>query len=716
MNTEENDTEAWIRMITSKPNQSCTLGGVGVTMANSDAYNNAPGALMPGHNQLVAINESSDTVFNGEGHRRKIRRNSLPSNSVQFSPYWNAGRSHQPLQNFMHVQADDTFDRSIDANNELVQRTRSGTIQSSESYSYFNTLNHPPESQALSKGGAHRQSTGQLASNGRAPVRQQFSDSQHLHQQLSDFKNNRHILGMNNENYLCSYVGDNTLIGGDMDYYSNLQSYNSQRNGFVVNSGGFEQQNQNELSKLLNSMPYANGMDSRAGLSPQIFGAQQQILNHQPPMPQVPVPQVAEKQPHSYASLIGMAILNSKDLRVTLSEIYTWINENFPFFKKEKSGSWQSSVRHNLTFNESFVKKVVTTADGKRNYWTVDPESRHYFSDQGEYIRHRGRRNKAAAAKDKSAKEKTAKEKKVKAKTGTKVVVLEKKAKGVHLDGDKTVLKSHIIKSVHSEVGIDEAVQVKTKQSRLRKSMELSLPYSGLSSLEELSTSKGKRHRANPDPTPTAVVRTQSLGSISNSQPSTEFSVLQGNARLSMLQGKPVLPTLYSGLHLNDTALTRMPGNRCSMPLTTEVSQSDRRASAPDVQEQLVFDDMVQELSLGEKGYENSFPITPNVESFDISSDTQRQGSDGHQSQMKPMNPGEDPNYTWLSTMSASQKQEVPLLKYEPLSMNPEAQSVHMNTPTSNLNPRLTPSQQVGAVEGGLEQLYRDANGFLNSL
>ncbi|OON17674.1 fork head domain protein, partial [Opisthorchis viverrini] len=45
------------------------------------------------------------------------------------------------------------------------------------------------------------------------------------------------------------------------------------------------------------------------------------------------------KPPYSYASLITAAIQSSHEKRMTLSEIYQWICENFPYYC-EAGGGW----------------------------------------------------------------------------------------------------------------------------------------------------------------------------------------------------------------------------------------------------------------------------------------------------------------------------------------------------------------------------------------
>ena len=61
------------------------------------------------------------------------------------------------------------------------------------------------------------------------------------------------------------------------------------------------------------------------------------------------------KPPYSYAALIGQALFSTPDLRMALADIYTWIMQKYPYFRKEDSG-WQNSIRHNLSLNQCFIK------------------------------------------------------------------------------------------------------------------------------------------------------------------------------------------------------------------------------------------------------------------------------------------------------------------------------------------------------------------------
>lgn len=78
-----------------------------------------------------------------------------------------------------------------------------------------------------------------------------------------------------------------------------------------------------------------------------------------------------QKPGHSYAQLIGMAILRSPNRRLTLAQIYKWISDTYKFYKAEEAG-WQNSIRHNLSLHKAFIKVERPKDDpGKGNYWTI---------------------------------------------------------------------------------------------------------------------------------------------------------------------------------------------------------------------------------------------------------------------------------------------------------------------------------------------------------
>ncbi|XP_072024733.1 forkhead box protein J1-B-like [Amphiura filiformis] len=79
------------------------------------------------------------------------------------------------------------------------------------------------------------------------------------------------------------------------------------------------------------------------------------------------------KPPYSYATLIWMAMKDSKRNKITLSAIYKWITENFKYYQVADP-SWQNSIRHNLSLNKCF-QKVPRKKDepGKGGFWRIDP-------------------------------------------------------------------------------------------------------------------------------------------------------------------------------------------------------------------------------------------------------------------------------------------------------------------------------------------------------
>lgn len=97
-----------------------------------------------------------------------------------------------------------------------------------------------------------------------------------------------------------------------------------------------------------------------------------------------------QKPPYSYISLTAMAIWSSTEKMLPLSEIYRFITERFPYYRKNTQ-RWQNSLRHNLSFNDCFIK-VPRRPDrpGKGAYWALHPQAFDMF-ENGSLLRRRKR-------------------------------------------------------------------------------------------------------------------------------------------------------------------------------------------------------------------------------------------------------------------------------------------------------------------------------------
>ncbi|XP_053321464.1 forkhead box protein M1 [Spea bombifrons] len=107
-------------------------------------------------------------------------------------------------------------------------------------------------------------------------------------------------------------------------------------------------------------------------VSPSI-AAQQTEENTETLPPQKWQVSVSERPPYSYMALIQFAINSTPGKRMTLKDIYTWIEDHFPYFKYVAKPGWKNSIRHNLSLHDMFVRE--TAANNKLSYWTIHPQA-----------------------------------------------------------------------------------------------------------------------------------------------------------------------------------------------------------------------------------------------------------------------------------------------------------------------------------------------------
>ncbi|XP_036614490.1 forkhead box protein M1 [Trichosurus vulpecula] len=87
---------------------------------------------------------------------------------------------------------------------------------------------------------------------------------------------------------------------------------------------------------------------------------------------------ISERPPYSYMAMIQFAINSTERKRMTLKDIYTWIEDHFPYFKHIAKPGWKNSIRHNLSLHDMFVRE--TSANGKVSFWTIHPDANRYLT------------------------------------------------------------------------------------------------------------------------------------------------------------------------------------------------------------------------------------------------------------------------------------------------------------------------------------------------
>ncbi|CAG9764548.1 unnamed protein product [Ceutorhynchus assimilis] len=89
-------------------------------------------------------------------------------------------------------------------------------------------------------------------------------------------------------------------------------------------------------------------------------------VGFQKPSPR-PTDNLPKKPPFTYTELIEHALTEQGQL--TVSGIYAWISNHFPFYKTNDD-RWKNSVRHNLSINPHF-RKGGKASQGAGHFWTI---------------------------------------------------------------------------------------------------------------------------------------------------------------------------------------------------------------------------------------------------------------------------------------------------------------------------------------------------------
>lgn len=101
----------------------------------------------------------------------------------------------------------------------------------------------------------------------------------------------------------------------------------------------------------------------------------------------------SSKPPFNYATLINMCYLDLGADKLTLSEIYAWMQGTFAFFRSNPASGWKNSIRHNLSAHDCFTKVSRCHGDepGKGGFWALDNRFAWMFDSDGVFCSSRKR-------------------------------------------------------------------------------------------------------------------------------------------------------------------------------------------------------------------------------------------------------------------------------------------------------------------------------------
>ncbi|XP_065361178.1 forkhead box protein biniou [Calliphora vicina] len=223
------------------------------------------------------------------------------------------------------------------------------------------------------------------------------------HSDLQDHHHQHHHHNPSNNNDQMDSTNSNELL-----QHSLQRIQHTSTSGGVITSVNNSQNDSNQIitsgvysissspAKSVNSNTSDNGNSSSKQQQQQTSSTSSQDLSS-PDTTKKSGSRRPEKPALSYINMIAMAIKESPTGKLTLSEIYSFLQKRFDFFRGPYVG-WKNSVRHNLSLNECFKKLpkgMGVGKPGKGNYWTIEQNSAYMFEDEGSLRRRpRGYRSK----------------------------------------------------------------------------------------------------------------------------------------------------------------------------------------------------------------------------------------------------------------------------------------------------------------------------------
>jgi hypothetical protein len=126
------------------------------------------------------------------------------------------------------------------------------------------------------------------------------------------------------------------------DYSQSAQAYESllRNRSYLENAA---QQQQTQANHYSFSPQHVYATPAYYTGAPQQPIQQQQEQLQQLDLQKRPI-RKRRRPPHSYASLIAQAILTSKDQRLTLREIYEWVQTRYPHLYEANETGWQVGI------------------------------------------------------------------------------------------------------------------------------------------------------------------------------------------------------------------------------------------------------------------------------------------------------------------------------------------------------------------------------------